>query len=185
MGRLSGFLGRFRSNPGLSLTGREVALSGTVDSDDLKTTIDTEAGAALPEGYTYRSGITVEAPAAEVIEAETAIRSALIEPIQFSTGTASFVGESAALLDNVAATLNEYESLNVRVEGHTDNTGSAEANQSLSQQRAEAVVQYLVDQGVSAERLSAVGYGQARPQASNDTEEGRAQNRRVAFTVVS
>ncbi|MEL6615700.1 MAG: OmpA family protein, partial [Bacteroidota bacterium] len=121
--------------------------------------------------------------APEVVAAESEIESALIEPVQFSTGTNEFTGSTTGILDTIAETLAEYEQFDVTVGGHTDNTGAADANQALSQQRAEAVVSYLVEKGIAAERLTAVGYGQARPVASNDTEEGREQNRRVDFTV--
>ena len=184
MGTFLGYLGRVRSNPGLQLRGTELALTGSVDSDQEKAALDAEAEGAVPVGYTYRSGLIVEAPSEEVAAAEAAIEQALIEPVQFTTGTNNMVGTSTTILDNVANVLNEYESLNVRVEGHTDSQGSAELNQQLSQQRADAVMAYLVEKGIAAERLSAVGYGQNRPVASNETEAGRAQNRRVAFTVV-
>jgi len=69
--------------------------------------------------------------------------------------------------------------MTARIEGHTDSSGSAEINQQLSQQRAEAVMQALEARGVDAARLSAEGYGAERPLASNDTEEGRSANRRV------
>ena len=180
---LFSLLGRVRGGAGVGLQGRELSLRGTVDSDEERAALDAEAEGALPAGYTYRSGLVVEAPSDEVVAAEAAIENALIEPVQFTTGTDDMVGTSTTILDNVAATLNEYESLNVRVEGHTDNTGDAALNQRLSQERAEAVMTYLVGQGVAADRLSAVGYGQNRPVAPNDTEAGRAQNRRVAFTV--
>jgi outer membrane protein OmpA-like peptidoglycan-associated protein len=69
--------------------------------------------------------------------------------------------------------------------GHTDNTGSAAANQSLSLTRANAVKGLLVGQGVAANRISTTGYGQTRPVASNDSEAGRAQNRRLELNVTS
>jgi OOP family OmpA-OmpF porin len=67
--------------------------------------------------------------------------------------------------------------------GHTDNTGTPEANQKLSLDRADAVSQMLVTGGVAADRITTAGYGQDRPIASNDTEEGRAKNRRLELTV--
>ncbi|MCB1832791.1 MAG: OmpA family protein, partial [Geminicoccaceae bacterium] len=65
------------------------------------------------------------------------------------------------------------------VQGHTDSTGATDYNQGLSERRAQSVLDYLTGKGVEAERLTAVGFGENRPIASNDTEEGRAQNRRV------
>ena len=73
----------------------------------------------------------------------------------------------------------------IRVEGHTDNTGDPAYNQALSEARAETVLDYLVTKGVAADRLEARGYGFSRPIADNDTEAGRAKNRRVDFVIVS
>ncbi|GAB5534807.1 MAG: hypothetical protein Rubg2KO_10560 [Rubricoccaceae bacterium] len=182
---LFGFLGRFRNNAGLALRGDEIALRGEVDTDADKAVIDSEAEGMVPAGYRYLSEISVVAPDPEVAEVEQRIESLLIEPVQFTTGTSNFVGTSTEILDRVAETLNEYDQVNVRIEGHTDNVGDAAMNQQLSQQRAEAVMNYFVESGIAASRLSAVGYGQERPVASNDTEAGKAQNRRVAFTVVN
>jgi len=69
------------------------------------------------------------------------------------------------------------------VEGHTDAVGSLEANQRLSEQRADTVRNYLVDQGVTGTRISSIGYGETRPKATNDTPEGRQLNRRVEIHV--
>jgi OOP family OmpA-OmpF porin len=71
----------------------------------------------------------------------------------------------------------------VEVAGHTDSVGSDAYNQKLSEGRAKAVVDYFVSQGVPADRLKAVGYGKTKPVASNKTEEGRAQNRRVELQI--
>jgi len=71
----------------------------------------------------------------------------------------------------------------VQLVGHTDNTGSAEANQKLSLDRADAVKQMLVNGEVAGDRISTAGYGQDRPIGSNDTEEGRAKNRRIELVV--
>jgi OOP family OmpA-OmpF porin len=72
----------------------------------------------------------------------------------------------------------------VEIGGYTDSGGGTGRNQILSQIRAQAVVDYLVNAGIAADRLTAVGYGETNPIASNDTEEGRAQNRRIEFKIV-
>ncbi len=103
----------------------------------------------------------------------------------FATGRAGIEPQSHGLLDQVAAVLLSHpDLLLVQVEGHTDDRGSALYNFALSQARAEAVRAYLVSKGVPAERLRTAGFGQARPIATNATREGRAANRRVAFTVL-
>lgn len=87
-------------------------------------------------------------------------------------------------LDSVSLVLNEYTSTMIEVAGHTDSTGSDAYNQRLSQERAEAVRQVLVSQGVQAVRIDTVGYGESRPIASNGTSAGRQQNRRVELTLL-
>jgi len=88
------------------------------------------------------------------------------------------------VLNNVAGTLSEYNQTVVEVAGHTDNVGSDAYNQTLSVQRASAVANYLQGKGVNRERLITTGAGESRPIASNDTDAGRAQNRRVEITLV-
>ncbi|OGD30152.1 MAG: hypothetical protein A2Y56_10080 [Candidatus Aminicenantes bacterium RBG_13_63_10] len=99
--------------------------------------------------------------------------------IRFDTGKATIKEESKPVIDQIAAALRENADLKVSVEGHTDNTGTPEGNKTLSMKRAEAVVAALVQAGIAAGRLSAVGWGQEKPVADNRTEEGRAKNRRV------
>ena len=98
--------------------------------------------------------------------------------ILFDFGKATVRPESIPILDQIAAVLSQSPALEVSVEGHTDSVGSAETNQALSEQRAKAVVAGLVERGISAGRLSAVGHGLSQPVADNATEEGRARNRR-------
>ncbi len=105
-----------------------------------------------------------------------------LKPVNFQTGSAELLVDSHAALDKVAETAKKYPNLKLRVEGHTDSTGSASLNQTLSQKRADAVRSYLVHaSGVPADQVVAAGFGQTRPIASNQTSEGRAQNRRVEF----
>ena len=89
-----------------------------------------------------------------------------------------------AVLDNVARTLQEYNQTVIEVAGHTDSVGSDAYNQKLSEQRANTVSSYLQSRGLNRERFIVVGAGKSRPIASNDTEAGRAQNRRVEITLV-
>jgi outer membrane protein OmpA-like peptidoglycan-associated protein len=78
--------------------------------------------------------------------------------------------------------LKEHTSVRLQIEGHTDNAGPAEQNRTLSQQRADAVRQYMIDKGIDGSRLTAVGFGPDKPVADNKTPDGRAKNRRVEFT---
>ena len=88
------------------------------------------------------------------------------------------------VLDNVASTLNEYNQTVVEVAGHTDSVGTDAYNQALSERRANSVAAYLGRKGVMQQRMIMVGAGETRPVASNDTDAGRAQNRRVEITLV-
>jgi outer membrane protein OmpA-like peptidoglycan-associated protein len=88
------------------------------------------------------------------------------------------------VLDNLAGTLNEYNQTRIEVVGHTDSKGSDAYNQTLSQNRANAVAGYLGSRGVASSRMIVSGAGETRPVASNDTEAGRAENRRVEITLV-
>jgi len=103
--------------------------------------------------------------------------------IQFETGKADLASAGLPLLDQIGAALLRCASFMIRIVGHTDNTGDENANIRLSEARAEAVVRYLTDKGVSAGQVSAVGLGAAAPVASNDTDAGRSQNRRIEFRV--
>lgn len=87
-------------------------------------------------------------------------------------------------LDRIADTMKENPNLVIEIQGHTDNVGSDESNQKLSQDRAEAVRKYLLSKKIQTARITSVGYGETKPIATNDTEDGRAQNRRVQLAIV-
>jgi outer membrane protein OmpA-like peptidoglycan-associated protein len=99
--------------------------------------------------------------------------------VLFDVNSASLDGDGRATLDDVSGVLNQYPKTAVVVQGHTDATGSEDLNQELSERRAGSVRGYLVSRGVDADRLAAIGYGEGYPVASNDSESGRQQNRRV------
>jgi len=104
--------------------------------------------------------------------------------VTFATDSSDVSADFYAVLDSVALAINEFEKTYVDVVGHTDSTGSEAYNQKLSERRANAVQDYLVSKGVRASRLSAKGYGESMPVASNDTKAGRAENRRVELIVL-
>jgi outer membrane protein OmpA-like peptidoglycan-associated protein len=101
--------------------------------------------------------------------------------IYFRTGSAELDAASSPLLDSGADIANRCPTVKFDVEGHTDSVGSRGYNQKLSQERAKSVVDYLTAKGVAAARIQSAGYGKDRPVASNDTEDGRARNRRIEF----
>jgi OmpA-OmpF porin, OOP family len=108
----------------------------------------------------------------------------ILEGVTFATNSAVLTEASKPILDDAAKGLHQHPDLVVEVQGHTDSTGSPGYNLELSQRRAEAVREYLISQGVSASQLTAKGYGQTEPIASNSTAAARAQNRRVVLHVL-
>lgn len=108
-----------------------------------------------------------------------------LEHIYFDFAKASLRQESFTELNKVVKFMNDNESVSIEIGGHTDSKGSDEYNLNLSQSRAESVMNYLVENGIDSNRVSAKGYGESQPETTNDTEEGRAQNRRVVFTILS
>jgi OmpA-OmpF porin, OOP family len=111
--------------------------------------------------------------------------SVTLEGVTFAFNSADLTDSSRPVLDDTASGLKQHPGLKVEVQGYTDSVGSSRYNLRLSQRRADAVRDYLVEQGVDAEQLTARGYGKADPVATNSTAEGRAQNRRVVLFVLS
>ncbi|MBW8785048.1 MAG: OmpA family protein [Novosphingobium sp.] len=108
----------------------------------------------------------------------------LPENVTFDVGSYILRPEFRSALDKVADSLKQYPDSLVDVYGHTDSTGSAQMNQTLSENRARTVANYLTTQGVSPARVRSQGFGATMPVASNDTPEGRARNRRVEIKIV-
>ncbi|MGX0978303.1 OOP family OmpA-OmpF porin [Roseovarius sp. MBR-51] len=103
--------------------------------------------------------------------------------IYFKPASAQLDGASGPLLDAVAQIVTRCPDLTIQIDGHTDSFGSAAANQTLSERRAQSVVDYLATRDVSPSRLIAFGYGETRPVADNSTEQGRRENRRIEFSI--
>ncbi|MFB6371873.1 MAG: OmpA family protein [Bradymonadaceae bacterium] len=105
--------------------------------------------------------------------------------VHFETGKAKIQSRSYSLLDQLATLIKKHDEIELlRIEGHTDNQGSKQMNRDLSQRRADSVRNYLINEGVSPERLAATGFGESQPLAPNNTAEGRAKNRRVGFKIL-
>ena len=134
----------------------------------------TDAADACPA---TAKGVKVDAKGCAI--AQTVV----LEGVNFETGSDVLTPNAKTVLDQQIAALKGQPSMLVEVGGHTDNRGAEAFNFALSVKRAEAVRDYLVKGGVAADRLTARGYGEAKPRASNDTAEGRQQNRRVELKV--
>jgi outer membrane protein OmpA-like peptidoglycan-associated protein len=128
-------------------------------------------------GYKDGDGCPDRKPEIEVKKGEAVV----LEGVFFMTGSAELTPESQSTLDKVVRTLRDNPEIEVEIRGYTDNTGPYEYNLTLSQQRADSVKQYLVDNGIAEYRIGTKGFGPENPVASNDTREGRAKNRRIEF----
>jgi len=106
-------------------------------------------------------------------------RGIVLDNVHFDTGKATIRPESFPELDRVAEYLTYKKALKIEISGHTDNVGDAKSNKSLSQRRADACRTYLIKKGIDGGRVTAVGYGDQRPIAPNDTVDGRQRNRRI------
>jgi outer membrane protein OmpA-like peptidoglycan-associated protein len=122
-------------------------------------------------------GVEVTRPS----EGEIAVR--LTNDILFDTDSSALRGTSRTTLTELAQNFRQYPDNQLVVEGHTDSTGSDAHNQVLSENRAASVADYLIDQGVSSNKIIVYGFGESRPKTTNDTAEGRQLNRRVEIHI--
>lgn len=126
-----------------------------------------------------------ELEAAEVERVAEGIKVTFDSGLLFAINKSTLNPTSKANLDSLAKTLNKYEDTNIVIDGHTDNTGTEKHNMALSIDRATTVEKYLRNLGVSASRITTNGFGETLPKVSNDTPEGRSQNRRVEIGIVA
>lgn len=105
--------------------------------------------------------------------------------VRFDTNKSTLTSAATANLDKITTVLNQYPDTNIQIFGYTDNTGAADYNLKLSEQRAMSVKNYLSNKGLVASRITIIGKGIADPIATNDTPEGRSQNRRVEFAITA
>lgn len=122
-------------------------------------------------------------PDANVQQQGEALLVAFPGDVLFDTGSSALAPGAYSRLDQLADTLARYPDTDVIVKGHTDGAGTEASNQTLSEQRADAVRRYLIGKGVPASRITAVGFGETMPLATNSTPEGRQQNRRVEIEL--
>jgi OmpA-OmpF porin, OOP family len=170
----------------LVVSDREVKLSGDALYDAAAVAIRASLAKDFPKDWQVKAEISVK-PAAAPVDATVCqqLFSDLLGRgrIRFETARATIDPDSAGLLDRLIETALRCPTTNIEIAGHTDGDGEDAFNQALSEKRAQAVADYLVKAGLPAERFTAVGYGSTQPVATNDTDEGKAQNRRIDFVV--
>jgi OmpA-OmpF porin, OOP family len=170
----------------LEVTDREAKLSGDALYDAAANEIRADLAKDMPRGWLARPEISVK-PAPTPVDAtvcQQLFNDLLAKgKIRFEAGRAAINADSAGLLDRLVETASRCPAVPVEIAGHTDGDGDDNFNQALSEKRAQAVVDYLVKAGLPAERFKAIGYGSGQPLAGNDTDEAKAQNRRIEFLV--
>ncbi|MCE1237169.1 MAG: OmpA family protein [Hyphomicrobiales bacterium] len=179
-------LARF-SDLGFDFADGAIDLKGAAPTAALGEKILAKLRSLLPTGISLRESAVSALPPPPQVDAATcqadlaAVQTG--DKIHFDTGKATLREESVRVLDGLVVAALKCTSAHVAVEGHTDSDGDETANQALSEARARAVVEYLVEGGIAADRLAAIGFGETRPIADNATPEGRQQNRRIEFRV--
>jgi OmpA-OmpF porin, OOP family len=170
----------------LVVSDREVKLSGDAFYDAAAGQIRAGLGKDFPQGWQFKPEVSVK-PAAAPVDATVCqqLFSDLLAKarIRFEPGQEAINPDSAGLLDRLVETAMRCPNANIEIAGHTDGDGEGAFNQVLSEKRAQAVMDFLVKAGLPAIRFTPVGYGSTRPLTSNDTDEGKAQNRRIEFLV--
>jgi len=177
----------------LEVTEQEIHVLGTSASETVEDDVRTVLAARLPEGTPTQLELWVseELSVDQVIALPGELCAEQISlmldgnQILFPPGEIDIAEESLAAIDRIAEVLKQCPGARFEIEGHTDSQGRESSNMALSQSRADAVVTALLERGVDMVFLYATGYGETRPIADNDTEEGRARNRRIAFRLVT
>lgn len=175
------------ANGGLEVKGNSISLVGEVTSQAEKDRIYAEAVKACPPNTTINNLLIIKGQtklSEEQVKVQVKLNEAISGKIvEFETGSDQLSDKGKAVLDELAPILKESTD-NLEIGGHTDNQGNAAKNLDLSKRRAETVKKFLVAKGLDANRYSTKGYGQEKPIADNNTEEGRQRNRRIDFQVL-
>lgn len=166
-----------------TLSGATFGISGLVDAGDTRATeFQNTVLAFFGATNADTTGLEIDTSPEALARLEERLRAEVaLTPILFASGQATIDAASAPILERLSLSIIATPGVDVEVVGHTDGEGGVEINQEISERRAQAVVDRLVELGVDVERLRARGAGESEPIGDNDTEEGRAQNRRIAF----
>jgi OmpA-OmpF porin, OOP family len=181
------FASRMNNEGGFALDGKTVTVRGLVETDDTKSKLIADTVSAVGKDVRVEDKIMVRGKitAAQASDFQARLNQMLVGKIvEFDTNSDLLTDKGKAVLDEMVKVLGEVPGVPVEIGGHTDSRGNAGLNQNLSQRRARSCLQYLVQKGVDARRLSSNGYGSLKPIADNNTPEGQQRNRRIEFNVL-
>jgi len=169
--------------------GKLLVVAGEVEGKDVRNELNAtvvEVGGQLGFDVNPAIRVLVIGPTEEEIEELQIDLDALIEGkvVEFETKSFDLTPKGVALLDEILVAIRKAPEVRLRIAGHTDSRGSDEENQQLSEDRAQAVLSYLVNAGESRDRFDVIGYGEDDPTATNETKDGRARNRRIVFIAL-
>lgn len=167
------------SGGALAIQGNNLSVHGEVANEAQRQQIVSDFSSRLNPTYVIKNGLRVGAGQQQLLDKTLANRI-----VEFESGSSKLAAHGTQILDEMAAAIGRLGKQKVLIIGHTDSQGHPDANQLLSQARADAVQRYLVARGIEAERLQSMGQGANEPIASNATVEGRARNRRIEFRIV-
>lgn len=165
----------------MQVSGTQIAIRGNVANEAQRQQVVSDMATALNPTYTVDNGLVVAGGSAQNVLDKTLSN----RVVEFESNAATLTPVGRAILDEMAAAIKQIGTPKVQVIGHTDSSGNRLANLSLSLARANTVRTYLIDKGIPAEALKAVGSGPDHPVTSNDTPEGRAKNRRIEFHLTN
>lgn len=165
----------------MQVSGTQISIKGNVANEALRQQVVSNLATSLNPTYTIDNGLVAAGGEAQSVLDKTLSN----RVVEFEVGLATLTPAGRVILDEMYAAIKQIGTPKVQVIGHTDSSGNRQANVSLSLARANTVRSYLIEKGIPAENLTAVGSGPDQPVGSNDTSEGRAKNRRIEFRLAS
>jgi outer membrane protein OmpA-like peptidoglycan-associated protein len=179
LGAVAAALGKDAKAGVVDLTEHVVTLTGTVASQDVKDKAEAAAKAAARSGTVRNELVVGQAAAPEQVQTQLVA----LPTVEFENDSATLTAQGRAVVENAASILKANPNIKVSIEGHTDLTGTAAHNQTLSENRARTVLDTLVSLGIAPDRLTSKGFGESRPKVQGSDAAANAVNRRVEFIV--
>ncbi|WP_432981994.1 OmpA family protein [Dactylosporangium sp. CA-233914] len=179
LGGVAAALGKDTKAGVVDLTDRVITLTGSVASQDVKDKAEAAAKTAAKSGTVRNELVVGQAAAPEQVQTQLVA----LPTVEFENDSATLTAQGRAVVENAASILRANPAIRVSIEGHTDLTGTAAHNQTLSENRARTVLDTLVSLGIAPDRLSSRGFGESRPKVQGSDAAANAVNRRVEFIV--